>query len=78
MEPRAPAPARRLGAIAALAAAGIPVRVMVAPVIPVLTEPELESILEAARDAGAAAAGYDPPAPAARGGAAVPRLARPP
>lgn len=58
LEPRAPTPARRLAAIAALAAAGIPVRVMVAPVIPVLTEPELEAILTAARDAGAGAAGW--------------------
>jgi len=58
LEPRAPTPARRLAIIAALAAAGIPVRVMVAPVIPVLTEPELESILKAARDAGASAASW--------------------
>lgn len=56
LEPRAPAPARRLAAIAALSAAGVPVRVMAAPVIPVLTEPELESILAAAAEAGARAA----------------------
>lgn len=56
LEPRAPAPARRLAAIRALSAAGIPVRVMVAPVIPVLTDPELESIVAAAADAGARAA----------------------
>ncbi len=53
MEPRAPLPARRLAAMRTLAAAGIPVRVMVAPVVPVLTEPELERILEAAQAAGA-------------------------
>lgn len=58
LEPRAPAPARRLKVIEALARAGVPVRVMVAPLIPVLTEPELERILAAARDAGARAASY--------------------
>lgn len=56
LEPRAPAPATRLRMIAALARAGVPVRVMVAPVIPVLTEPEIEAILTAARDAGATTA----------------------
>jgi len=58
LEPRAPAPARRLAAIARLAAAGVPVRVMVAPVIPVLTEPELEAILAAAAEAGATGASW--------------------
>ncbi len=58
LEPRAPAPARRLRMIGSLAKAGVPVRVMVAPVIPVLTEPDLERILEAARDAGASAASW--------------------
>lgn len=58
MEPRVPAPERRLATIRALVAAGIPVRVMVAPLIPVLTEPELEAILAAARDAGASAASW--------------------
>ena len=58
LEPRAPAPARRLAAIRALAGAGIPVRVMAAPVIPVLTESELESILAAAAEAGARAASW--------------------
>ena len=48
-----PAPARRLRAIETLAKAGVPVRVMVSPVIPGLTDPEIESILESARDAGA-------------------------
>ena len=53
LEPRVPAPARRLRAIETLAKAGVPVRVMVSPVIPGLTDPEIESILESARDAGA-------------------------
>ncbi|KAB2884111.1 MAG: PA0069 family radical SAM protein, partial [Albidovulum sp.] len=58
LEPRAPTPARRLRVIETLAQAGVPVRVMVAPLVPVLTEPELERILAAARDAGARAASY--------------------
>ena len=53
MEPRAAAPARRLRTIQTLSAAGIPVGVSVSPVIPFLNEPELEHILEAAREAGA-------------------------
>jgi DNA repair photolyase len=58
MEPRATAPRRRLQAIRNLAAAGVPVGVMVAPVIPFLTDSELEPILEAAAEAGAQSAGY--------------------
>ncbi len=58
LEPRAAAPARRLRTIRTLADAGIPVRVSVAPVIPFVTEPELERVLEAARDAGAVSAHY--------------------
>lgn len=53
MEPRAAAPARRLQAIARLAAAGVPVGVSVSPVIPFINEPELEHVLEAAAAAGA-------------------------
>ncbi|MCE6960301.1 PA0069 family radical SAM protein [Cereibacter sphaeroides] len=56
LEPRAPPPARRLETIRRLAAAGIPVRAMVAPVIPGLTDPEIEAILAAVADAGAVAA----------------------
>ncbi len=56
MEPRVPSPARRLAAIRALAEAGVPVRVMVSPVIPGLNDAEVEAILAAARDAGAVAA----------------------
>ena len=53
MEPRAPTPARRLGMIRALADAGIPVRLMMGPIIPGLSDHEIEPILKAARDAGA-------------------------
>lgn len=58
LEPRAPAPERRLQMIRRLSQAGIPVRVMVAPVIPGLTDPELDQILSACRDAGAQAASW--------------------
>ncbi|MGL5012067.1 MAG: PA0069 family radical SAM protein, partial [Paracoccaceae bacterium] len=53
MEPRAPTPARRLGMIRALAGAGVPVRVQMSPVIPALTDHEMEAVLEAAAEAGA-------------------------
>ena len=58
MEPRASSPERRLQAIEALAKAGVPVTVMTAPVIPGLTDHELERLLQAAANAGAASAGY--------------------
>ena len=58
MEPRAAAPERRLETIAALAAAGVPAAVMSAPMIPALNDSEMEQILERARVAGAASAGY--------------------
>ncbi len=58
MEPRAVTPAKRLDAIRSLAEAGVPVAVMVAPVVPGLTDSEIERILAAARDAGATEAGY--------------------
>jgi DNA repair photolyase len=58
MEPRAATPERRLDAIRTLNAAGVPCGVMTAPMIPGLNDAELESILEAARDAGAKEAGY--------------------
>jgi DNA repair photolyase len=60
MEPRTSSPALRLSAIERLAAAGVPVGVMVAPVIPGLTDHELPSILRAAAAAGATTAGYIP------------------
>ncbi len=58
LEPRAATPPRRLRTIRELTEAGIPVGVSVAPVIPFITEPDLEKILEAAREAGAVYANY--------------------
>jgi DNA repair photolyase len=58
MEPRTAPPEARLAAIRELTQAGIPAGVNVAPVIPGLTDPEMPSILQAAADAGATAAGY--------------------
>jgi DNA repair photolyase len=58
LDPRAAAPQRRLEIVKALAEAGIPVGVNVAPVIPQLTDKDLEAILEAAAGAGAKYAGY--------------------
>lgn len=58
MEPRASAPARRIEAIRRVAQAGVPVGVMVAPIVPFLTDSATEQILEAAKDAGALSAGY--------------------
>ncbi|HEX4882957.1 MAG TPA: PA0069 family radical SAM protein [Casimicrobiaceae bacterium] len=58
LEPRAAAPHRRLQAIGALARAGIPTGVMVAPLIPQLNDRDLEAILEAASAAGARHAGW--------------------
>ncbi len=60
MEPRAPAPARRIAAIRALAEAGVPVRVSASPMIPALTDHELEGILGAAAEAGATLASAIP------------------
>jgi DNA repair photolyase len=58
MEPRAATPARRLDAIRQLSQTGVPVGVIVAPVVPGLTDDELPSILEAAGKAGATYASY--------------------
>ena len=58
MEPRAASPAARLAAISRLSAAGIPVGVMFAPVVPAINDHELEGVLEAAARAGAESAGY--------------------
>lgn len=58
LEPRAATPQRRLEVIRNLSEAGIPTGVMVAPVIPALTDKDLEQILEAAAKAGARSAGY--------------------
>ncbi len=58
LEPRTARPSLRLETVRQLAAAGIPVNVMAAPVIPGLTDTELPAILEAAAEAGARSAGY--------------------
>ena len=58
MEPRAATPERRLEAMAALSEAGVPVTVMTAPIIPGLTDHEIETLLKASAEAGAVSAGY--------------------
>ena len=58
--PRASAPGRRLAAIEELVKAGVPAGVMVAPVIPGLTDHEVPAILSAAASAGASACGFVP------------------
>lgn len=60
LEPRAPHPLRRLDALRQLADAGIPAHVNVAPVIPAITDHEMEHILEAAAKAGAKSASFIP------------------
>jgi len=58
LEPRASAPWRRLSAMQALSQAGVPVGVLVAPLIPFITDMQLEQVLAAAAQAGACTAGY--------------------
>lgn len=58
MEPRASTPPKRLEAMRALSEAGIPVSVMVAPIVPALNDQEIERILESGHAAGAREAGY--------------------
>ena len=58
MEPRVPVPERRLQTIRHLTDAGCPVRVMIAPVVPALTDHELEAILARAAEMGAVAASW--------------------
>jgi len=58
LEPRAATPTRRLETIGALAEAGVPTGIMVAPVIPALTDAEMEAIMAAARRAGAQTASW--------------------
>ncbi len=58
LEPRAASPQRRLRTVRALANAGVPVRLNLAPVIPFINEPEIESIVDAAAEAGAKNAHY--------------------
>src|SRR3984885_9008307 len=58
LEPRAASPQARLRVVEQLARAGIPVGVLIAPVIPAITDHEMEDILAAAKQAGAGSAGY--------------------
>jgi len=58
MEPRVPLPARRIETIRRLSETGVPVRVMISPVVPALTDHELEAILAACAEAGAVAASW--------------------
>jgi DNA repair photolyase len=58
LEPRAAAPAKRLAAIRALNAAGVPTQVNISPVIPAITDHEIETIMAAAAEAGAVRASY--------------------
>jgi DNA repair photolyase len=58
LEPRAATPSRRLRTIRTLVDAGIPVGVSIAPVIPFVTEPDMERVLEACAEAGATSASY--------------------
>jgi DNA repair photolyase len=58
LEPRASAPHRRIKTIRALAEAGVPVGVLVAPIIPALNDRDMEAVLEQAAEAGASCAGY--------------------
>ncbi|MGK6319749.1 PA0069 family radical SAM protein [Sphingomonas sp. DT-204] len=60
VEPRAPHPERRLAAVAKLSAAGVPTVVSIAPVIPAITDHELEHLIERAAEAGAYGAGFIP------------------
>jgi DNA repair photolyase len=58
LEPRATAPHRRLSAVRTLSEAGVPVSVMMAPIIPALNDHEIEALLAAVADTGAQSAGY--------------------
>ncbi len=58
LEPRASAPHRRIKAIRTLTEAGVPVGVLVAPIIPALNDHDMEAVLEQAAEAGARCAGY--------------------
>jgi DNA repair photolyase len=60
LEPRAPSGRKRLAAIKALSAAGVPVTVAIAPVVPGITDHEIEAIVEAAAQAGARGAFFLP------------------
>ncbi|HLH88005.1 MAG TPA: PA0069 family radical SAM protein [Xanthobacteraceae bacterium] len=58
MEPRAPTPTRRLDALRELGKAGIPTRVMTAPIVPAINDAEIERLLEAASSVGVTGASY--------------------
>ena len=58
MEPRAATPQRRLEAVRMLTQAGVPTTVMMAPIVPAITDNEIEAVLQACAEAGASAAGY--------------------
>jgi len=58
MEPRAATPQRRLEAVRVLTQAGVPTTVMMAPIVPAITDNEIEAVLQACAEAGASAAGY--------------------
>ena len=58
LEPRASSPQRRLDVLRALSGAGIPCGVMVAPIVPALSDKSIEEVLEAASEAGAGSAAY--------------------
>ncbi len=60
LEPRAPSPRKRLAAVRALSDAGIPVQVSISPVIPAITDHEIEAIMAAAADAGAMRCSFIP------------------
>ena len=60
LEPRAPHPAKRIAAVRMLAEAGVQVHVSIAPVVPQITDHEMEHILEAAAEAGARGAFFLP------------------
>lgn len=60
LEPRAPRPEKRLAAIRALVDAGIPTHINVAPIIPAITDHEIEAILERGAKAGAKTASFIP------------------
>jgi DNA repair photolyase len=60
LEPRAPSPSKRIAALAVLAAAGVPAHLSVSPIIPAVTDHELEAILAAGAAAGAQTASYIP------------------
>jgi DNA repair photolyase len=60
LEPRAPRPAKRLAAIRALSAAGIPVHASLSPMIPAINDHEIEALVEAAAEAGARSVSHIP------------------